>query len=265
MEQNNQLISGVLHQTKSAPNYTLRRYFPSPQLSSLVEQYWLVNWDLPEDSQHVQRNLPDPNCHLTFLPNKCEFLGPVSKVYDYTMHGQNGIIGVKFKLGALACVLPNPIEHYMDTVISMPSFLHCDLAALSKTLSQTDNDKARVHALEQALEPLCGYVKVHHVQQLSALIERIKSNDDIYTVEDLALQSGVSKRTLQRQFKQYIGLSPKYLIRKYRLHAALTLLERHPNDIHHLVNKLDYADQAHLIKDFKNILGMTPGAYIDDI
>ncbi|KZN34064.1 hypothetical protein N480_23020 [Pseudoalteromonas luteoviolacea S2607] len=265
MEKNNQLISGVLHKAKGEPNYTLRRYFPSPQLANLVEQYWLVDWDLPVGSQHVQKNLPDPNCHLTFLPNKCEFLGPVSKVYDYTMHGQNGIIGVKFKLGALTPVLPEPIEYYIDTVISLPNFLHCDLASLSKTLSQTDNDKARVHALEQALEPLCDYVKVHHVQQLTALVEQIKNNDDICTVEDLAQQSGVSKRTLQRQFKKNIGLSPKYLIRKYRLHNALALIEQQPNDIHHLVNKLDYVDQAHLIKDFKNILGMTPGAYIDDI
>ncbi|MCF2857793.1 helix-turn-helix transcriptional regulator [Pseudoalteromonas sp. SMS1] len=265
MEKNNQQISGVLHHAKSEQHYTLRRYFPSPQQASLVEQYWLVDWDLPVGSQHVQKNLPDPNCHLTFFPDKCAFLGPVSKVYDYAMHGKNGIIGVKFKLGALAPVLPNPIEHYIDTTTSLPSFLHCDLVSLSQTLSQTDNDKARVYTLEQALEPLCSYVQVHHVQQLTALVEHIKNNDDIYTVEDLALKSGISKRTLQRQFKKYIGLSPKYLIRKYRLHNALALIEQQPNDIHHLVSKLDYADQAHLIKDFKNILGMTPGAYIDDI
>ncbi|KZN45466.1 helix-turn-helix transcriptional regulator [Pseudoalteromonas luteoviolacea] len=265
MKSNNQAINGVLHQTKSASNYTLRRYFPSKQLAHLVEQFWLVNWNLPSGVQHVQKNLPDPNCHLTFLPNKCEFLGPVSRVYDYTMRGQNGIIGVKFKLGALTPLLPNPIDEYIDTVITFPSFLHCDLSALTHTLNQTDNDKDRVDALEQALDPLCADVQVTNVQQITTLVEQIKSNNAIYSVDDLAGQSGLSKRTLQRKFKQFIGLSPKFLIRKYRLHNALALLEQHPNDIHHLVTKLDYVDQAHLIKDFKNILAMTPGAYIHDI
>ncbi|TQF68112.1 helix-turn-helix transcriptional regulator [Pseudoalteromonas luteoviolacea] len=265
MQLNNQAISGVLHQTKSATHYTLRRYFPSSALACLIEQFWFVDWDLPRGVHHVQKNLPDPNFHLVFSPTNCELIGPVSKVYDYKMTGKSGLIGVKFTLGALEGALPKPIEDFIDTSIPTPNLSLLDLQNLHQVLIKVQDDKVRVDTLEKALSPLCNQSNQQEVKLVNQLVADIKNQTNIYSVADLAKHSGLSIRTLQRKFKKYVGLSPKFLIRKYRLHQALALLDDATLGIQDLVLKLDYVDQAHLINDFKNILGTTPGRYTDGI
>ena len=94
------------------------------------------------------------------------------------------------------------------------------------------------------------------------MLEEIKHNEDINTVEQLASGFHCSVRTLQRSFQQYVGLSPKWLIRKYRLHQALTLLEDNEVTTTDLAARLEYTDQSHFIRDFKDMLGLTPHNYM---
>ena len=66
-------------------------------------------------------------------------------------------------------------------------------------------------------------------------------------------------------FKTYVGLSPKWLIRKYRLHHALEMLENKQFSVAELAANLDYADQSHLIRDFNEFLNVTPKQYASEI
>lgn len=72
----------------------------------------------------------------------------------------------------------------------------------------------------------------------------------------------VSKRTLQRIFSQYVGVGPKWVIKRYRLHeAADQLAGGNVVDWPRLALDLGYFDQAHFIKDFKAMVGRTPTEY----
>jgi len=74
--------------------------------------------------------------------------------------------------------------------------------------------------------------------------------------------SGVGKRTLQRLFAEYAGVSPKWVINRYRLHAAI---ERAASgevvDWTSVALDLGYFDQAHFIRDFEKLVGKTPAQY----
>jgi AraC-like DNA-binding protein len=52
------------------------------------------------------------------------------------------------------------------------------------------------------------------------LINQIIANREIIRVDDVVSQLNISKRTLQRMFRQYVGASPKWVIKHYRLHEA---------------------------------------------
>ena len=93
------------------------------------------------------------------------------------------------------------------------------------------------------------------------LVSLIKQQSDITRVELLSERSNLSVQAIQRCFRQYLGVNPKWLIRKYRLHQALLLLEQQSVEIADLVESLGYTDQSHLIRDFKEFLGVTPAAY----
>lgn len=81
-------------------------------------------------------------------------------------------------------------------------------------------------------------------------------------MDDLSALAGIGRRTLQRMFMDCAGVSPVWVIRRYRLlEAAETVREGTPVSWAELAAGLGYADQAHLTRDFRAAIGQTPAAY----
>ena len=56
---------------------------------------------------------------------------------------------------------------------------------------------------------------------------------------------GIGKRHLQRLFNRYVGVSPKWVIQRYRLHEVLEQIKRDETvDWAELAQDLGYFDQA---------------------
>jgi AraC-like DNA-binding protein len=89
----------------------------------------------------------------------------------------------------------------------------------------------------------------------------VRDDASIRKVEDILHRTGTTKRSLQRLFEQYVGASPKWVIQRYRLHEAAERLKAGSVSGSRLALELGYADQAHFIRDFKAIVGISPGAY----
>jgi AraC-like DNA-binding protein len=260
LKSNNQKLTGVLHTQNSAKHYQLRRYFPAAELQSLVEQFWLVDWDLRGQPAHTQQNLPDPNMHLVISNQSAKLMGPVSKKYCYTMQGQGKIIGVKFNLGVLAKKLPCALDKAVDIEFEVADIFKFGQQELIKNTLSANSDKAAVEYLNQKLRNYVVQVDPLLIK-VQTLAQQIKNNNAINRVEILAELSHQSVRSLQRLFKTYVGLSPKWLIRKYRLHHALEMLESEQLSLAELASQLGYADQSHLIRDFNEFLNITPKRY----
>ncbi len=104
------------------------------------------------------------------------------------------------------------------------------------------------------------------VALVSSVVERIAADRTITRVAELAEQIGVSQQTLQRLFGQYVGVSPKWVIQRYRLiEAADQLAQRADIDLPGLAQALGYFDQAHFINDFRATVGDTPAAYAETV
>jgi len=260
MKTSDKEISGVLHQTLSAEKFQLRRYLPEAELASLVEQFWLVDWDLRGQPAHIQQNLPDPNMHLVISKQSAKLMGPVSKKYRYTMQGQGRIIGVKFNLGVLAKNLPCALDKALNIEFEAVEIFKFKQQELIENTLNARSDKDAVALLSHEL--LNSVIQVEpSLTKVQTLVQQIKDNKEINRVELLAELSQTSVRSLQRLFKTYVGLSPKWLIRKYRLHHALEMLENRQFSLAELAANLDYADQSHLIRDFSEFLDITPKQY----
>jgi len=95
------------------------------------------------------------------------------------------------------------------------------------------------------------------------LVARILEDRSLTQAEAVARQAGMSLRSLQRLFQDYVGVSPKWVIQRYRLHDAMARLEgSHPVDLPALALSLGFFDQAHFIRVFKAFLGRTPTGYV---
>jgi AraC-like DNA-binding protein len=79
-------------------------------------------------------------------------------------------------------------------------------------------------------------------------------------VEDVAAQLGVTARHLRRAFTERIGIGPKDFARVVRLQRAVREAQT-STDWGRIALDAGYYDQAHLIADFRDLVGLTPGAF----
>lgn len=254
-------IKGVLHLSRSEQHYQLDRAYPSGKLVEAIEQYWLVTWDLRGQTSHTQKNLPDPCVSLFFDKQGAKLLGPISKNYTYEMSGQGHVFGIKFKSAGFSSYTSQPLSELAERYSNPKTvFSHWDNEALSTLHATTSLDHAITIAeplLLQCLGP------VTEKQRLTnTIVDFIKQSPHIMQVNQIATHFGINVRTLQRLFERYVGLNPKWVIRKYRLHEVLQNAEISKPDWLEISLSLGYTDQPHFIKDFKDMIGVTPTAYL---
>ncbi len=91
----------------------------------------------------------------------------------------------------------------------------------------------------------------------------VEDNPDVLRVEQVRTEFGLSERALQRLVHRRIGLTPKWLIQRRRLQEAAGRLREKSGSLSEVAAVLGYADQPHFVRDFKNAVGVTPGAFAD--
>ncbi|MFT4216397.1 MAG: helix-turn-helix transcriptional regulator [Micropruina sp.] len=83
-------------------------------------------------------------------------------------------------------------------------------------------------------------------------------------VAEVADPFGFSERALQRLALNRVGLTPKWLIQRRRLHDAVAQLKAGDRSLADVAADLGYVDQAHFTHDFRTVTGLTPGRYLAD-
>lgn len=104
------------------------------------------------------------------------------------------------------------------------------------------------------------------VEFIHRIVERMMNDKSIMKVKQIADACSLNMRTLQRLFNQYVGISPKWIIKRYRMHEAVEQMnEGRAVDWIQLALDLGYYDQAHFIKDFTALVGYSPGKYLQGV
>src|SRR5699024_4886950 len=105
-----------------------------------------------------------------------------------------------------------------------------------------------------------------NVKKACRIVEYIQEESSILKVDDLVDRFNLSKRSLQRLLRKYVGVNPKWVIQRYRLHeAAEKIVAEQISNWTQLALDLGYYDQAHFSNDFKSIVGQTPSEYVESL
>ena len=227
---------------------------PSADLAGHVERYWVAHWRY--DRPYRQLVVPYPNVHLIFSRSGVTVTGPTAGHQVRVLEGSGGVLGVTFRPGSFRPFLGAPVRSIRDRVIDADVIFGTDLPVLAEPPQLSD--VPRVEDLLRARLPGPD----PQVRAAIAAVDTVTADPTITTVELLADRLGVGVRRLQRLFAEHVGLSPKRVIRRYRLREVTERMAAGtPINWAALAADLGFADQAHLVRDFTGIFGESPARY----
>jgi AraC-like DNA-binding protein len=252
---------GVLDLREGERWFDLAWHSPAPELAGLVEHYWGVRWDLPGRATHTQHTLPHPSVHLVVERGRSEIVGVTTGRFTRVLQGRGRVFGVKFRPAGFRPFLGAPVSTLTDRTVAVADVFGQDGDALVEEVVSLD-DEARMAAAAEAFIRARLPAPDPTVAVVNQIVELIMTDRTIIRVDDVVARTGVGKRRLQRLFAGYAGVSPKWVIQRYRLHEAVErLAEGGDVDLAFLARELGYFDQAHFGKDFKALVGRPPTAY----
>ena len=253
---------GILNPNVSKAKFELTRYQPSDDLAFFVLRYWIVKWDLRGQEPYVQENLPYPCVNLVIEKGRSAIYGVAKQKYATLLEGKGQVFGIKFRPGAFYPFVKVPVSRLTDSAISFRDAFGVDEKALEDAILGTEDVGERIDLAENFLRQRLPEPN-EHVVQVNQIVDLIIADRQITKVDDLRARIALNKRTMQRLFSQYVGVSPKWVIKQYRLHeAAEQLAAGQAVDMPQIAHELGYFDQAHFIKDFKATVGRTPAEYV---
>ncbi len=253
----------MLDERQAAERFGNARYWPAADLSELVEHYWIVSWDLRGQPAHEQETLPHPAVHLVFEPEGTRLYGVFTRRFSRRLTGAGRAVGVRFRPAGFRPLLGAPVRSLTDRVVPAAPLLGPDAARTAAALPDLRDEAAatRVEDLLRRHRPAPD----PRVDLVNRIVAQITADRAVLAVGDVARPFGLSPRTLQRLFREYVGVGPKWVIKRCRLHDAVERLAAGgPADWARLARELGYFDQAHLIHDFKAMVGRTPAEYARD-
>lgn len=254
-------VRGVLNQRLNASQFTHLREAPSEHLAAWVEHYWHVSWNLSDQPVQQQETLPHPNVHLVVERGQAHVWGPHRSRFSKTLSGSDWVFGIKFRPAAFQPFLGGPVSRLANRSIPASEVFGTVVDMLAEHVEWPG--MANLCEQSETLLRSCLPQPNERVQLLNDLIADVASNNRLTTVAQLSELTGFSERQLQRLFAQYVGVSPKWVIARYRLHEALALLQRgEARPGMDLALKLGYFDQAHFIRDFTRMVGQAPTKYL---
>lgn len=256
---------GVLHYKEGSGNFGLFRFHPGAELGFFIEHYWIVRWDLRGKEPFRQDVLSHPSVHLVFERGNTRCWGVVTGKFTRKLEGEGQVLGIKFRPAAFYPFYQRTVSDFTDDTLPFSAIFDEDVTSVeSEILSDTVNESMVKRAESFLMNHLPG--KDPKIQEINTIIETIMNEKSIIKVDDVIDRFDVSKRTLQRLFKKYVGVSPKWIIQRYRLHEAAEMMTANSEkNWPQLALELGYFDQSHFIRDFKTIIGQTPGEYLESL
>ncbi len=256
---------GVLNPEAAARHFELERHPPAEDLAFFVERHWIIRWDLRGRDPYVQETLPQPCVNLVLEADRAAIHGVGTQCFRARLEGEGQVFGTKFRPGAFFPFIQRPVSELCDRAIDLVDLFGDEARTLGPTVLASRSSAEQLAIVEAFLRPRLP-ARDPNVARVVGVVQVALDNPEITRVEQLAALVHESPRTMQRLFQRYVGVSPKWVIRRFRLHEAADRISAGEIvDWSALAQALGYFDQAHFSKDFKAQLGRSPSEYATQV
>lgn len=237
---------------------------PGPSsLQGLVESTFVIPTEHEIDASW--RIVPDLSAHL-LLHFHAGPSGPVlagarvagarTRFVDVPVRPRSFSVGVRFVPGALHALLGLPGTELVDRSVDVCALWGpAGRRLVDRAASTTHPEAVRRRLLEFVSEVATGPTQVDwRARGFTALLR----TGGTTRVGEGSRRLGMSPRSLRRSCRDIVGLSPKRMARIERLYRCIRRGIRGRGPSNGLAASAGYADQAHMIREFRSLLGETP-------
>jgi AraC-like DNA-binding protein len=253
---------GILRPDAVGRVFSLRRTPPAADLAHAVERHWVVTWDLRDRPPYRQEVVTHPCVNLVFEPGGAAAVFGVQRRADVrVLSGRGWAVGTKFRPGGFSGFYGRPVQELTDRSAALEDIFGPAGARLARDGAAAADAAGRIACAEAFLRARLPRPDPE-VELVQAVVADMLHVAPGATVAEIARRHAVSTRTLQRLFRRHVGVGPKWVLRRYRLHeAAEQLAAGERDDWTRLALDLGYFDHAHFIRDFRAVVGRSPAEY----
>jgi AraC-like DNA-binding protein len=247
---------------------------PDPRLAETVASMWFGEGKvayrrdriLPSGQSQLLINLGPPQYRIE--PGPPEVRVPFVDVWYSGLHQGpidteaphgNALLGVAFSARGTFPWLGERMDGLSDRIIALADALGDGALALRERLLNTVSLESRFKVVERWLIARLKPRNLVHPAVRWA-VDRIAATGGRLSIEELAVQTGFTRKHLGNLFQQQVGLSPKSLARVHRFRGALDILNRANGEVPWvaLAEQCGFYDQSHLINEFRRFTGFSP-------
>jgi AraC-like DNA-binding protein len=254
--------------------YTLRS--PAAKLGQFIEHYWFLGTAAPEAVDLSVNVFVDGRADLIFnfgVPYTREVIGggcveiagsnlDAQRLVPIRI-GQRGLVratGIRFHLAGLAPFARASLHPFTGTTLFPSEILGEAVRNLESALRDAFDEDAQARLLDDffcaQLETPPAFVSFERAFQLAL---RLGGRSDL---TQLSQAAGASGRQVERLFARFLGIAPRRLGCILRFQTALRALMRDPGGtLAEVAAAAGYFDQAHFIREFRQMTGGVPRGY----
>lgn len=247
-----------------------KEFAPSDVLSEFIKCFWVLEREY-NAAQPVENVLPDS--YIEFILNfgapyylekpgdlpSAFMVGLLKEPLPLFANGTVKLVNVRFYPWGLLSFFKTKVQQNINTSFSF------DLPEKSKKAIANHLTNQEHEAVARELEKvfLEKYVQLNFDKNtVNAAAQILYKESGEYSIEELARMCYTTQRTLQRNFSDQLGMTPKGYASNVRFDKAKKTLTHDPDaDLATLAQESGYYDQAHFIKDFKSFCGQTPAEF----
>jgi AraC-like DNA-binding protein len=240
-------------------------HYPSEILKPFIREYKIVE----SDSDAVNEILPDTAIVMVFRYNMSEINAPKGgrslvtgispKIRSVNYSSGMRTLLVLFREGGAASLLKIPLNEllgkhaHLDDI--MPAYI---MSEIESKLDEAENNYERLVVVESFLLGMLATKEPD--PRITFAVHEIRKRKGNVNISKLANSVNISLDPFEKKFRRIIGTSPKQFASIVKLRSTIQYYP-HARNLTDLAHQMNYFDQSHLIKEFKNLTGKTPGQF----
>jgi AraC-like DNA-binding protein len=188
-------------------------------------------------------------------------IGTMTRPLTVITTGRVDLLGVRFHPGGISRFLVLDAAELTDATVDVANFW----SQLAEEVWHRLGEAPSVNRLQLLQEILVARAngRIQHDPFIRHCVNRIEAARGGLRISDLEKSTGLSARQLERKFSRQLGISPKTFARVVRFKGVMAAAAGPASpDWATLAGDFGFADQPHLVREFKAFSGLTPADYL---